>query len=126
MSNGDFADLQTLVGAKVNYVRFGAQVDINFYGGQNRDRKYANLQIEHDFVLELSSSKYEVNIETKKELCRVLELLDTTVSSIHLNGDYILNLVFSNGVKLRVAPVEKYESWNLTGDDLAYYVAVGV
>jgi len=119
-------ELKSLIGAKVNYVRFSYQVDINFIGGKERDRKYANLQIEVPFQLKTETEALTIEPNQISTLAPMIQLLHTSLANIELSSDYELSLEFDNGYILHVKPVQKYEAWNLTGDGLPYFVATGI
>ncbi|QQS18800.1 hypothetical protein IPL68_01890 [Candidatus Saccharibacteria bacterium] len=119
-------ELKKLVGAEVNYVRFSYQVDLNFLGGERREGKYANLQIEVPFQLQTKTKKATIDPNDVSTLKPTLELLHTNLTSIELTNEYVLTLAFKNGYVLQVKPVQKYEAWSLTGDDLPAFVATGL
>ena len=116
-------DLEILVGAEVNYVRFSYQVDINFIYGDN---KFANLQLEADFELKTENTTTTIDPSNIKSLALVICLLHSKIVRIEISDDYKLSVVFDNGAELHASPIQKYEAWHLTGDDLPYYVAQGV
>jgi hypothetical protein len=110
-----------LVGSEVNYVRFSNQVDINFIFGGKGDWKYANLQIEAAFTLKTASELFTIKPGVAETLTPLLKLLHTTVTHITVTEDEAISLVFSNGFELSVLSQKKYESWNLTSDDVSIY-----
>ena len=113
-------ELQVLVGAEVNYVRFSHQVDINFTYGNNQ---FANLQIEASFELQTKQGTVAIDPATPKTFAPVIEVLHAKVTHMDLSEDYNLTISFDNEYQLHVSPIPTYEAWNLTGDALPYYVA---
>ena len=56
----------------------------------------------------------------------LLNLVHTKVSGISYANDEVISIAFSNGHYFTVTPAPKYEAWTLTGDDLGFYVAMGI
>jgi len=116
-----------LVGSRVSIVRFSLQfVEIVLYGGVNREKKYATLQLEADFELRTNGVTYVIKADEKESLNPALTLLNTVITKIRLTESDELSVTFDDGTLLQVVPIEKYEAWHLTGDDLGFHVAMGI
>ncbi|HSX44455.1 MAG TPA: DUF6188 family protein [Candidatus Saccharimonadales bacterium] len=114
-----------LIGATVNYVRFSYQVDIGFLGGVNRKNKYAVLQIEAPFELIIKGEKYIVDPEDISTIAPAISLLHNEVVNIRISSDYILEVLFGTDTSITVKPVQKFEAWNISGDNIPLIVAKG-
>ena len=116
-------EVNTLVGAQVNYLRFSYQIDINVIRGSNRDRKYANLQIEVPFQLKTKNGSLTIDPNDLTTLPQLIPLLHTTLVDINLTESHELTLSFDNDMQIEIKQAKKYEAWNLTGDGLPHVIA---
>ena len=117
-------EVQILVGADVNFVRVGNQIDINFTYGSPHDYKYANLQIEVPFKLRNREDTRLIDPEKLDSLPPLIKLLRTRIEEIKLTDE--LTIGFSNGMSLSVGRIEKYEAWHIGGGDIPQIIAQGV
>lgn len=116
--------IDDLVGAKVNYVRFSYQIDINFIDGNGRENKYTNLQIETSFLLKHEDKNFDIELDDINSLVPLIRLLHLSVTSAAINNDKQLEITFDNQYTLTVFPKDKYEAWSITGEDFATLVGI--
>lgn len=120
-------ELKVLIGADVSMLALGVnQLQIHFHGGQNRQMKYASLSIEAPFIYKTKTESFAIKPSDPKTYAPLIPLLHTKLSAITLTDDYVITLGFDDGSNFSIKPIEKYEAWQLSGDGLEYYVAVGV
>lgn len=122
----DYPELNVLLGAEVNTIQLGYDVTLSFYGGQNREKKYAQLRINCEFSLFSKTQEFKIDPDNSKTLPPLLELIHAEITKIALTKDDVLFLEFDNGYNFTIKPVPNYEAWTLSAEDLGDYVATDV
>ena len=64
--NNPSEKIKSLIGAEVSTIELGYDVHLNFYGGQNREKKYAELRINVPFQLEKAKKALRLILAMQK------------------------------------------------------------
>lgn len=74
------------------------------------------LRVENDYTLRTSAGSWNVSLESPQtDSEQVPSLTNSTISSATTDQSGVLDISFTDGHRLTVAPDADYEAWNIVG-----------
>lgn len=117
--SGDTVELP-IVGREVSRLVLDFRLTLQFLG----DGADLDIAIATPFSIEDSERTHRLDPERPESLGPALTILRQVVESATVNEDGGLELVFSNGLTLRLAPDPNYEAWESTSSGGAKVVCL--
>jgi len=98
---------------EVTLLQIGFQFTLNFW---ETDDYFVDIDIDSQFIFMSGSDILEINPEEYPlAIAPVLVVLHQKLESITIMKSGLLNIVFSNQMKISVPPNEMYEAWSVSG-----------
>jgi Family of unknown function (DUF6188) len=105
-----------IVGRRVSRIEVDTTIKVLFFDPDITGDEHVEILIESPFHLEIDKDNYELHrVANPTGLGPIFAVIGKAVDSAVAFKKGGLQIIFENQIKLKIAPLEDYESWSIVG-----------